>query len=40
MWKLEGMDRGLSKQEKALVEMDRLLDGLARVMEPKEIGAG
>jgi hypothetical protein len=26
------------KQEKALVEMDRLLDGLARVMEAKEIG--
>ena len=26
------------KQEKALVEMDRLLDGLARVMEPAQIG--
>jgi hypothetical protein len=26
------------KQEKALVEMDRLLDGLARVMDAKEIG--
>ncbi len=26
------------KQEKALVEMDRLLDGLARVMEPAEVG--
>ncbi len=26
------------KQEKALVEMDRLLDGLARVMEAQEIG--
>ena len=26
------------KQEKALVEMDRLLDGLARVMEPVQIG--
>lgn len=26
------------RQEKALVEMDRLLDGLARVMEPAEIG--
>ena len=26
------------KQEKALVEMDRLLDGLARVMHPKEVG--
>lgn len=27
-----------SKQEKALVEMDRLLDGLARVMRPAQIG--
>ena len=27
-----------SKQEKALVEMDRLLDGLSRVMEPAQIG--
>ena len=27
-----------AKQEKALVEMDRLLDGLSRVMEPAEIG--
>src|ERR1035441_7976328 len=27
-----------AKQEKALVEMDRLLDGLARVMEPAQIG--
>jgi hypothetical protein len=26
------------KQEKALVEMDRLLDGLARVMQPAQIG--
>lgn len=26
------------KQEKALVEMDRLLDGLARVMEPTQVG--
>jgi len=26
------------KQEKALVEMDRLLDGLARVMQPAEVG--
>ncbi len=26
------------KQEKALVEMDRLLDGLARVMEPAQVG--
>jgi hypothetical protein len=26
------------KQEKALVEMDRLLDGLVRVMEPSEVG--
>lgn len=26
------------KQEKALVEMDRLLDGLARVMKPEQIG--
>jgi hypothetical protein len=26
------------KQEKALVEMDRLLDGLARVMEPVQVG--
>ncbi len=26
------------KQEKALVEMDRLLDGLARVMEPEQAG--
>ena len=26
------------KQEKALVEMDRLLDGLSRVLEPAEIG--
>jgi hypothetical protein len=26
------------KQEKALVEMDRLLDGLARVMLPAQIG--
>lgn len=25
------------KQEKALVEMDRLLDGLARVMQPKQV---
>lgn len=27
-----------AKQEKALVEMDRLLDGLSRVMEPSEVG--
>jgi len=27
-----------AKQEKALVEMDRLLDGLARVMQPTQIG--
>jgi hypothetical protein len=27
-----------SKQEKALVEMDRLLDALARVMQPAQIG--
>lgn len=26
------------KQEKALMEMDRLLDGLARVMKPGQIG--
>ena len=26
------------KQEKALVEMDRLLDGLARVMQPAQVG--
>lgn len=26
------------KQEKALVEMDRLLDGLARVMKPEQVG--
>ena len=26
------------KQEKALVEMDRLLDGLARVMPPSQVG--
>ena len=26
------------QQEKALVEMDRLLDRLARVMEPAEVG--
>ena len=26
------------KQEKALVEMDRLLEGLARVMKPAEVG--
>ena len=26
------------KQEKALVEMDRLLDGLARVMQPEQVG--
>lgn len=26
------------KQEKALVEMDRLLDGLSRVMRPEQIG--
>jgi hypothetical protein len=26
------------KQEKALVEMDRLLDGLARVMLPEQVG--
>src|SRR5207248_257831 len=26
------------KQEKALVEMDRLLDGLSRVMQPAEVG--
>jgi hypothetical protein len=26
------------KQEKALVEMDRLLDGLSRVMDPKAVG--
>jgi hypothetical protein len=26
------------KQEKALVEMDRLLDGLARVMRPEQVG--
>ena len=27
-----------AKQEKALVEMDRLLDGLSRVMEPARVG--
>jgi hypothetical protein len=27
-----------AKQEKALVEMDRLLDGLARVMRPVQVG--
>ena len=27
-----------AKQEKALVEMDRLLDGLSRVMEPAQVG--
>ena len=27
-----------AKQEKALVEMDRLLDGLSRVMEPVQVG--
>jgi hypothetical protein len=27
-----------AKQEKALVEMDRLLDGLARVMPPAQVG--
>jgi hypothetical protein len=27
-----------AKQEKALVEMDRLLDGLARVTEPAQVG--
>lgn len=26
------------KQEKALVEMDRLMGGLARVMHPKQVG--
>ncbi len=26
------------KQEKALVEMDRLLDGLARVLQPAQVG--
>jgi hypothetical protein len=26
------------KQERALVEMDRLLDGLARVMKPEQVG--
>lgn len=26
------------KQEKALVEMDRLLDGLARVLKPEQVG--
>ena len=26
------------KQEQALVEMDRLLDGLARVMQPAQVG--
>lgn len=26
------------KQEKALAEMDRLLDGLSRVMEPSQVG--
>ena len=26
------------KQEKALVEMDRLLDGLARIMQPAQVG--
>ena len=26
------------KQEKAFVEMDRLLDGLARVMQPAQVG--
>lgn len=26
------------KQEKALVEMDRLLDALARVMQPQQVG--
>ena len=31
-------DRPSPKQEKAIVEMDRLLDGLARVMEPAEVG--
>ncbi|KXU37898.1 hypothetical protein AXK11_01740 [Cephaloticoccus primus] len=27
-----------AKQEKSLVEMDRLLDGLARVLEPEQVG--
>lgn len=27
-----------ARQEKALAEMDRLLDGLARVMEPEQVG--
>jgi len=27
-----------AKQEKALVEMDRLFDGLARVIEPAQVG--
>ena len=27
-----------AKQEKSLVEMDRLLDGLSRVMEPAQVG--
>ena len=32
----EGVPPSL-KQEKALVEMDRLLDGLARVMQPEQV---
>ena len=31
-------DTPSAKQEKALVEMDRLLDGLSRVMEPVQVG--
>lgn len=31
-------DTPSAKQEKALVEMDRLLDGLSRVMEPAQVG--
>ena len=31
-------DSPSAKQEKALVEMDRLLDGLSRVMEPGQVG--
>jgi Protein of unknown function (DUF2384) len=31
-------DTPSAKQEKALVETDRLLDGLSRVMEPAQVG--
>jgi hypothetical protein len=27
-----------ARQQKSLIEMDRLLDGLSRIMEPREIG--